>query len=149
MCCLAVSQLLILGNSILSNAKKDQDTDTNEDVVNIDWPEDSVEKAKVIKTKAQSMAGSMEAVSISFITGMHVSDFLIDCYILIFLNYTFFGPQVIEIKALLLLLIHFLVNLACMNISLSVSKLMSIFSFAQKSRKWRHKHLSSISGTCL
>lgn len=139
MCCLAVSQLLILGNSILSNAKKDQDTDTNEDVVNIDWPEDSVEKAKVIKTKAQSMAGSMEAVSISFITGMHVSDFLIDCYILIFLNYTFFGPQVIEIKALLLLLIHFLVNLACMNISLSVSKLMSIFSFAQKSRKWRHK----------
>lgn len=103
MCCLAVSQLLILGNSILSNAKKDQDTDTNEDVVNIDWPEDSVEKAKVIKTKAQSMAGSMEAVSISFITGMHVSDFLIDCYILIFLNYTFFGPQVIGIKALLLL----------------------------------------------
>ena len=39
------------------------------DMLNIDWPEDSVEKAKIIRTKAQSMTGYVEAVSNSFITG--------------------------------------------------------------------------------
>lgn len=69
MCCFAVSQLLMLGKSILSNASKVQDEDAEEDIANIDWPEDSVEKAKIIRTKAQSMTGYVEAISNSFITG--------------------------------------------------------------------------------
>jgi hypothetical protein len=69
MCCFAVSQLLMLGKSIISNANKVQDEDADEDIVNIEWPEDSVEKAKIIRTKAQSMTGYVEAVSNSFITG--------------------------------------------------------------------------------
>lgn len=69
MCCFAVSQLLLLGKSILSNASKVQDEDADEDIANIDWPDDSVEKAKIIRTKAQSMTGYVEAVSNSFITG--------------------------------------------------------------------------------
>ena len=69
MCCFAVSQLLMLGKSILSNAGKVQDKDADEDIANIDWPEDSVEKAKIIRSKAQSMTGYVEAVSNSFITG--------------------------------------------------------------------------------
>ncbi|KAM3742980.1 hypothetical protein ACB098_07G109900 [Castanea mollissima] len=70
MCCFAVSQLLLLGKSILSNASKVQDEDADEDIANIDWPDDSVEKAKIIRTKAQSMTGYVEAVSNSFITGI-------------------------------------------------------------------------------
>ena len=69
MCCFAVSQLLMLGKSILSNAGKVQDEDADEGIANIDWPEDSVEKAKIIRSKAQSMTGYVEAVSNSFITG--------------------------------------------------------------------------------
>jgi hypothetical protein len=67
MCCFAVSQLLMLGKSIISNANKVQDEDADE---NIDWPEDSIEKAKIIRAKAQSMTGYVEAVSNSFITGL-------------------------------------------------------------------------------
>ncbi|XP_062177837.1 uncharacterized protein LOC133882647 [Alnus glutinosa] len=67
MCCFAVSQLLMLGKSIISNANKVQDEDADE---NIDWPEDSIEKAKIIRAKAQSMTGYVEAVSNSFITGI-------------------------------------------------------------------------------
>ena len=69
MCCFAVSQLLMLGKSILSNASKVQDEVADEDIATIDWPEDSVEKAKIIRSKAQSMTGYVEAVSNSFITG--------------------------------------------------------------------------------
>lgn len=69
MCCFAVSQLLMLGKSIISDANKAQDENADEHTVNIDWPEDSVEKAKIIRTKAQSMTGYVEAVSNSFITG--------------------------------------------------------------------------------
>ena len=69
MCCFAVSQLLMLGKSILSNASKVQDEVADEDIATIDWPEDSVEKAKIIRTKAQPMTGYVEAVSNSFITG--------------------------------------------------------------------------------
>ncbi|KAK4562956.1 hypothetical protein RGQ29_005438 [Quercus rubra] len=46
------------------------DEDADEDIANIDWPEDSVEKAKIIRSKAQSMTGYVEAVSNSFITGI-------------------------------------------------------------------------------
>ncbi|KAB1207190.1 hypothetical protein CJ030_MR7G011511 [Morella rubra] len=70
MCCFAVSQLLMLGKSIISDANKAQDENADEHTVNIDWPEDSVEKAKIIRTKAQSMTGYVEAVSNSFITGI-------------------------------------------------------------------------------
>ncbi|EEF43364.1 conserved hypothetical protein [Ricinus communis] len=70
MCSSAVSQLLMLGKSVISNVNKIQEEDVDAEVMNIDWPEDSVEKAKVIRTKAQSMAGYLEAVSNSFITGI-------------------------------------------------------------------------------
>lgn len=69
MCCFAVSQLLMLGKSIISNANKVEDEDADENIANIDWPEDAVEKAKIIRAKAQSMTGYVEAVSNSFITG--------------------------------------------------------------------------------
>ncbi|KAH7517918.1 hypothetical protein FEM48_Zijuj09G0115200 [Ziziphus jujuba var. spinosa] len=69
MCCSAVSQLLILGKSVISGANKIQE-DADTDLVNIDWPEDSVEKAKIIRSKAQSMTGYVEAVANSFITGI-------------------------------------------------------------------------------
>ncbi|XP_057996360.1 uncharacterized protein LOC110637459 isoform X2 [Hevea brasiliensis] len=68
MCSSAVSQLLMLGKSIISTANKVQEEDVDGDIVNIDWPEDSVEKAKVIRTKAQSMAGYVEAVCNGFVT---------------------------------------------------------------------------------
>ncbi|XP_021287285.1 uncharacterized protein LOC110418786 [Herrania umbratica] len=70
MCCFAVSQLLMLGKSIISSANKVQDEDADGDMLNIDWPEDSIEKAKLIRVKAQSMIGYVEAVSSSFITGI-------------------------------------------------------------------------------
>lgn len=70
MCCSAVSQLLMLGKSVISNANKVQQEDADGDIVDIDWPEDSVEKAKVMRTKVRSMAGYVEAVSNSFITGI-------------------------------------------------------------------------------
>ncbi|XP_022727073.1 uncharacterized protein LOC111282998 [Durio zibethinus] len=70
MCCFAVSQLLMLGKSVISSANKVQDEDADGNMMNIDWPEDSVEKAKLIRVKAQSMTGYVEAVSSSFITGI-------------------------------------------------------------------------------
>ncbi|XWS54850.1 hypothetical protein CRYUN_Cryun10bG0125000 [Craigia yunnanensis] len=70
MCCFAVSQLLMLGKSVITSANKVQDEDPDGDMMNIDWPEDSVEKAKSIRVKAQSMTGYVEAVSSSFITGI-------------------------------------------------------------------------------
>ncbi|KAJ9152924.1 hypothetical protein P3X46_026431 [Hevea brasiliensis] len=69
-CSSAVSQLLMLGKSIISNANKVQEEGVDENIVNINWPEDSVEKAKIIQAKAQSMAGYVEAVCNSFISGI-------------------------------------------------------------------------------
>lgn len=69
MSCFSVSQLLMLGKSVSSNSSKVQDEDVDEDIANIDWPEQSVEKVKIIRTKAQSMIGYVEAVSNIFITG--------------------------------------------------------------------------------
>ncbi|KAG2298139.1 hypothetical protein Bca52824_034611 [Brassica carinata] len=68
MCCFAVTHLLILGKSMISHANKVQDEDT--DALKIEWPEDPTEKAKLIRGKAESMAGYVEAVSNSFITGI-------------------------------------------------------------------------------
>ncbi|PRQ23275.1 hypothetical protein RchiOBHm_Chr6g0259571 [Rosa chinensis] len=70
LCCSAVSQLLMLGKAIISNANKAQAEDVDADLGNIDWPEDSVEKAKIIRSKALAMTGYVEAVSSSFITGI-------------------------------------------------------------------------------
>ena len=69
MCCFAVSQLRMLGKSVISSSNKVQDEDDDGNMINIDWPEDAVEKAKLIRVKAQSMTGYVEAVSSSFITG--------------------------------------------------------------------------------
>lgn len=69
MCCSAMSQLLMLGKSVIFNCNKAQQEETDGDIVDIDWPEDSVEKAKMMRTKARSMTGYVEAVSNSFITG--------------------------------------------------------------------------------
>ncbi|XP_024016525.1 uncharacterized protein LOC18025918 [Eutrema salsugineum] len=68
MCCFAVTHLLILGKSMISHANKVQDEDTES--LKIEWPEDPTEKAKLIRGKAESMAGYVEAVSNSFITGI-------------------------------------------------------------------------------
>ncbi|XP_076924510.1 uncharacterized protein LOC143586977 [Bidens hawaiensis] len=70
MCCIAVSQLLSLGKSVIHNANKGQSADDEEDIANIEWPEDSVEKAKTMRLKTQSMTGYLEAVAISFVTGI-------------------------------------------------------------------------------
>ncbi|OEL24636.1 hypothetical protein BAE44_0014345 [Dichanthelium oligosanthes] len=69
MCCLAVSQLLVLGKSVISAANKSKDED-DEDEVKIDWPEDPISKAKIIRWKAQSISLDMEKVSTSFATGI-------------------------------------------------------------------------------
>ncbi|KAL1213871.1 hypothetical protein V5N11_029237 [Cardamine amara subsp. amara] len=68
MCCFAVTHLLILSKSMISHANKVKDEDT--EALKIEWPEDPTEKAKLIKGKAESMAGYVEAVSNSFITGI-------------------------------------------------------------------------------
>ncbi|KAJ6671291.1 BAT2 DOMAIN PROTEIN [Salix viminalis] len=70
MCCSAMSQLLMLGKSVIFNCNKAQQEETDGDIVDIDWPEDSVEKAKMMRTKARAMTGYVEAVSNSFITGI-------------------------------------------------------------------------------
>ncbi|KAJ1293693.1 hypothetical protein BS78_01G088100 [Paspalum vaginatum] len=69
MCCLAVSQLLVLGNSVISAANKSKNEDDESDI-KIDWPEDPISKAKIIRWKAQSISVDMEKVSTSFATGI-------------------------------------------------------------------------------
>ncbi|KAL9231612.1 hypothetical protein vseg_006816 [Gypsophila vaccaria] len=69
-CCFAVSQLFLLGKSIISTASKGQGDNGDENVTKIEWPEDSLEKAKIIRLRAQSMSEGIEAVSNSFITGV-------------------------------------------------------------------------------
>ncbi|WVZ60490.1 hypothetical protein U9M48_010504 [Paspalum notatum var. saurae] len=69
MCCLAVSQLLVLGKSVISAANKSKNEDDESDI-KIDWPEDPISKAKIIRWKAQSISVDMEKVSTSFATGI-------------------------------------------------------------------------------
>ncbi|KAL8097029.1 hypothetical protein AgCh_030207 [Apium graveolens] len=71
MCCSAVSQLLMIGKSVISHANKAQDNDAD-DIMKIDWPEDSIEKAKIIRIRVQAMTGKVEEVSNSFITGTNI-----------------------------------------------------------------------------
>ncbi|XP_057445160.1 uncharacterized protein LOC130737415 [Lotus japonicus] len=71
MCCLAVSQLLMFGKSIISHANKTGDEEAEEDKANNkEWPEDVSAKAKIIRINAQAVIGYVEAVSNSFITGI-------------------------------------------------------------------------------
>ncbi|CAN6281475.1 unnamed protein product [Urochloa humidicola] len=69
MCCLAVSQLLVLGKSVISSGNKSKNEDDENDI-KIDWPEDPISKAKIIRWKVQSISLDMEKVSISFATGI-------------------------------------------------------------------------------
>ncbi|TVU45145.1 hypothetical protein EJB05_04620 [Eragrostis curvula] len=69
MCCLAVSQLVVLGKSVISAANKSKSED-DESSIKIDWPEDPISKAKIIRWKAQSISADMEKVSTSFATGI-------------------------------------------------------------------------------
>lgn len=71
-CCYAVTQLLMLGKSmtVISGANKLQDQEIQEETVKIDWPEDSVERAKIIRSRAQSMTENMEAIFNGFTTGI-------------------------------------------------------------------------------
>ncbi|XP_042498549.1 uncharacterized protein LOC122076946 [Macadamia integrifolia] len=69
LCCFAVSQLLMLGKSVISNSSKVQ-SEEDPETVKIDWPDDSLAKAKIIRLRAQSMIADVEAVSDSFITGV-------------------------------------------------------------------------------
>ncbi|XP_043713663.1 uncharacterized protein LOC122662159 [Telopea speciosissima] len=78
LCCFAVSQLLMLGKSVISNSSKAQSEDEDPETVKIDWPDDSLAKAKIIRLRAQSMTGDIEAVFDSFTTG--VSD-VIEAYL--------------------------------------------------------------------
>uniref|UniRef100_A0A6V7QXM0 DUF7798 domain-containing protein n=1 Tax=Ananas comosus var. bracteatus TaxID=296719 RepID=A0A6V7QXM0_ANACO len=78
LCCFAVSQLLTLGKSVISSANKVKSEESDGDNEKIDWPEDSVLKAKIIRFKAQSMSGDVERVSSSFMTG--ISD-IIEAYL--------------------------------------------------------------------
>ncbi|KAG2266483.1 hypothetical protein Bca4012_076051 [Brassica carinata] len=68
MCCFAVTHLLILGKSMTSHANRVEDEDA--ETLKIEWPEDPTEKARLIRGKAELMAGYVEAVSNSFITGI-------------------------------------------------------------------------------
>ncbi|WOK92231.1 hypothetical protein Cni_G00922 [Canna indica] len=78
LCCSAVSQLLALGKSVISSANKAKSEEADDDAPKIDWPEDSVSKAKIIRYKAQAMSVDMETVCNSFVTG--ISD-IIEAYL--------------------------------------------------------------------
>lgn len=78
LCCFAVSHLVTIGKSIISNSKDSYSTeDALEISVKINWPEDSVLKAKMIRLKVESMKEDIEAISNGFITG--ISD-IIEAY---------------------------------------------------------------------
>ncbi|XP_042488677.1 uncharacterized protein LOC122068827 [Macadamia integrifolia] len=70
LCCLAVSQLLMLGKSVISNSNRVQSEDADPETLKIEWPDDSLAKAKIIRLRAESISGDVEAVSESFITGI-------------------------------------------------------------------------------
>lgn len=67
--CFAASQLLMLAKSVISSVNKSQEENAA-DIVKVNWAEDSLEKARIIRSRAQSMTESLEAVSNSFITGI-------------------------------------------------------------------------------
>ncbi|KAI3712233.1 hypothetical protein L1987_70784 [Smallanthus sonchifolius] len=97
MCCIAVSQLLILGKSVIHNANKAQDAaNDDDDIIKIEWPEDSVEKVKAIRMKAQSMTGYLESDAISFAAG--ISD-VAEAYAAAINSATLDSPKVLPEKS--------------------------------------------------
>ncbi|MCD9560443.1 hypothetical protein HAX54_019125 [Datura stramonium] len=58
LCCFAATQLVMLGKSIISTANKVADQDANAEIVKMEWPEDSIERAKVIlQSRISEVAG--------------------------------------------------------------------------------------------
>ncbi|CAN6459989.1 unnamed protein product [Victoria cruziana] len=73
LCCFGVSQLLMLGKSMMSSVNKSQSDEIEEDVGDkIEWPSDSISKAKLIKLKAQSITEDVAQVSNSFVAGKRI-----------------------------------------------------------------------------
>lgn len=70
LCSVAVSHLLMLGKSVISNTSKSRSEEEADDIFKIDWPEDSVSKAKIIRSKAKVMSRDIESVANSFLTGI-------------------------------------------------------------------------------
>lgn len=95
-CCFALSHLLMLGKSVICSANKSKSEEDEDDSIKVDWPEDSVSKAQIIRSKAQLMSVDVESISNSFLTGMfpcsgHIS---IWCFLFIPLCIAFyFGMQ--------------------------------------------------------
>lgn len=58
----------MLGKYLICSANGAKD-ENDVDLMKIEWPEDIVGKAKIIRTKAESMTGYAESISQSFITG--------------------------------------------------------------------------------
>ena len=69
----------MFGKSIVSNANKTKDDDVDAEKVNIEWPEDVVAKAKIMRINAQTMIAYVEAVSNSFITDWFFGIVISDC----------------------------------------------------------------------
>ena len=57
---MCIAHLLLLGKLVLTSEKEEE---------GIEWPEDCVARAQVIKARAHAMTADIEAVSESFITG--------------------------------------------------------------------------------
>lgn len=102
-CCSAVTQILMLGKSIISDGNKTQspDEDVDEiDMVKINWPEDSIEKAKIIRARAELLTASVEAVCSSFTTGRVVTDFnsffSLTCNFFMFLVFQSFASRAVR-----------------------------------------------------
>ncbi|MCD7448042.1 hypothetical protein HAX54_037356 [Datura stramonium] len=77
LCCFSVTLLLMLGKSIISDANKVVDHDVKEETRKIDWPEDSIGRANVIRAKVQSMTRCFQAVSSSFVTELRLMAYLL------------------------------------------------------------------------
>ncbi|KAH0458934.1 hypothetical protein IEQ34_011748 [Dendrobium chrysotoxum] len=69
-CCFALSHLLLLGKSVISSANKSNSEGAEDDNIKIDWPEDPVLKAQIIRSNAQLMSVDVQSISNSFLTGI-------------------------------------------------------------------------------
>lgn len=75
MCYAGVARLLMLGRSIVYNAKNVSGkpvvhaTDIDTDIVNIDWPVDYIDKAKIVKIRGKEINAYMDAVVNNFVAG--------------------------------------------------------------------------------
>ena len=70
LCCLAISELLLLSKSVLSTSPKTQSDKVMEYSLKIEWLDDYILKAKFIKSKSQAMTDDIEVISNSFTIGM-------------------------------------------------------------------------------